>query len=171
MGYAMLRGDIGAMMPLEQGLARWMKGQSSEMWYEFARGVQFDAPGATIDLLLAADWISRQPGCDRSTALVLLLRAVQAGLLTSAPPGLDAEVSRAFCLDLHARLARGKWSARWRIGTAKLQLIRAYFGADGQLPLPEAVLHGGSFGAHPGYVFAGTRPYTLVQRQPAQLAA
>lgn len=163
----MLQGEIGAAVPLMQGLTAWMQDQPPEMWYEFARGVQFDAPGATIDLLMTADWIVRQPECDRATALVLLLRTAQAGLFTSAPAGMDAGVTRAFCLSLHQQLAARRWPARWRISTAKLQLLRAWFGRDSQMPLPEAVLHGGHHAAHPAHVFAAGRPWLLARRLAA----
>ena len=90
---------------LPDGLTAWMKTQGPKVWHAFARGVEFDDPNATIDVLLAAHWIARQPDMDRATGLLLLARALQAGLHIYAPPAMDDTAARAFCIDLHQRLS------------------------------------------------------------------
>ena len=42
-----------------------------------------------------------QTDMDHATGLLLLTRALQAGLRIYAPPALDEAAARAFCIDLH----------------------------------------------------------------------
>lgn len=97
---------------LPDGLTAWMQTQGPKVWHAFARGVEFDAPDATIDVLLAAHWIARQPDMDRATGLLMLARALKAGLHIYAPAAMDDAAARAFCLDLHQRMSLSQATAR-----------------------------------------------------------
>lgn len=126
--------ETGAVA-LPDGLMRWMQGQGPKVWHAFARGVEFDHPGATIDLLLAAHWIARQPDMDRATGLLLLARALQAGLHISAPVAMDDAAARAFCLDLHHRLALATTEARLPVMPEDQALIDSLFDDEAALRL------------------------------------
>lgn len=124
--------ETGAVA-LPEGLTRWMQGQGPKVWHAFARGVEFDHPEATIDVLLAAHWISRQPDMDRATGLLLLARALKAGLNIYAPVAMDDAAARAFCLDLHHRLTLASTEARLPVMPDDQVLIETLF--DDEAPL------------------------------------
>lgn len=124
--------ETGAVA-LSDGLMQWMQGQGPKVWHAFARGVEFDHPDATIDVLLAAHWIARQPDMDRATGLLLLARALQAGLHIYAPVAMDDTAARAFCLDLHHRMALAKGEARFAVMPEDQALIETLF--DDEAPL------------------------------------
>jgi hypothetical protein len=156
-------------LPLSQGLLHWTRAQSPAMWHEMACGMDFASPKATVDLLMAADWITRQPGCCRATALMLLARMVEADLHRNAPAHMAPEAAQALTLQLHAALARGRFAtAEFRLTPAQSALVQALFGATGPLPLPPAALTHGRAHAHAPYAFVGHRP---VQAAPAMTLA
>jgi hypothetical protein len=126
--------ETGAVA-LPEGLMRWMQGQGPKVWHAFARGVEFDHPGATIDLLLAAHWIARQPDMDRATGLLLLARALKVGLHIYAPVAMDDTAARAFCLDLHHRLALASTEARLPVMPEDQALIDTLFEHEAPLRL------------------------------------
>lgn len=128
---------------LSEGLKSWMQSQGPKVWHAFARGVEFDAPDATIDLLLAAHWIARQPDMDRATGLLLLARALKAGLHIYAPVAMDDAAARAFCLDLHQRLSLSEAPARLPVMADEQALIDGLSDGEAPLPLPPTALKRG----------------------------
>jgi hypothetical protein len=128
---------------LPDGLKAWMQTQGPKVWHAFARGVEFDAPDATIDLLLAAHWIARQPDLDRATGLLLLARALKAGLHIYAPVAMDDAAARAFCLDLHQRLSVSDAPARLAVMPEEEALIEGLCDGEAPLPLPRTALKRG----------------------------
>lgn len=144
---------------LKDGLMRWMQGHGPKVWHAFARGVEFDAPDATIDLLLAAHWIVRQPDMDRATGLLLLARALKAGLHVFAPPAMDDRAASAFCIDLHHRLSVGATEARLPVMPEDAALIEGLFSHEAPLPLPATALKRGIMPC--AFSFIGNRPHLI----------
>ncbi len=148
-----------AAVAMPEGLTAWMQTQGPKVWHAFARGVDFAAPGATIDLLLAAHWIARQPDMDRATGLLLLARALKAGLHVTAPAAMDDAAARAFCLHLHQRLSLSAAPARLPVMPDDQALIEGLFNGDGPLPLPHSPLKHGL--APCAVTFSANRPHGI----------
>ena len=150
-----------AAVAMPDGLTAWMQTQGPKVWHAFARGVDFAAPDATIDLLRAAHWIARQPDTDRATGLLLLARALKAGLHIAAPAAMDDAAARAFCLDLHQRLSLCSAPARLPVMPEEQMLIDGLSNGDGPLPLPHSPLR---YGIAPCAVtFSANRPHLVAQ--------
>ncbi|WP_430465172.1 hypothetical protein [Tabrizicola sp.] len=149
---------------LPDGLKAWMQGQGPKVWHAFAQSVEFDAPDATIDLLIAAHWIAQQPDMDRATGLLLLARALKAGLHIYAPPAMDDRAARAFCIHLHQRLALSSTEARLPVTPEDQATIARLFTAEAPLTLPHMALKTGTLPQ--AYRFQANRPY-LIHRRPA----
>ncbi len=100
------------------------------MWHEFAIGVDFADPRATIDLLIAADQITRSPDCDRATAALLLAKAAVAGFHRGdCPAGFDETAARAFAVRLTDALVTGVYeTARLALPPLALRMVRAELG-------------------------------------------
>ncbi len=80
---------MSVSIPMPLGLAAFLDMEGPDMWHAFALGVDFQDPRASIDLLLAADRITRSPACDRATAALLLAKAAVAGFHRGeCPPAL-----------------------------------------------------------------------------------
>ena len=148
-----------AAVAMPDGLTAWMQTQGPKVWHAFARGVDFAAPDATIDLLLAAHWIARQPDTDRATGLLLLARALKAGLHIAAPAAMDDAAARAFCLDLHQRLSLSQTEARLPIAPEDHAAIDALSHAEAPLPLPASALKRGALPS--AYSFHANRPHLI----------
>jgi hypothetical protein len=150
-----------APLPLPEGLAAFLLGQEPAMWHEFALGLDFRAPGGTIDLLLAADRICARPDCDRATAALILARAVQAGFHRGeVPPGFDEGAARDFTLTLAQALREGRFAtARFALPPQEHRLIAGVLGLRGPIGLPPLAL--GHTPHQPPYGFAGLRPHAL----------
>ena len=156
---------LPAPLPMEHGLLAWTRSQGNAMWHEMACGIDFTDPHATIDLLLAVQWITRQESCCRATALLLLARMVAADLHRDAPPQLAPEAARVMCRHLHRRLAEGRFpAAHYLLTLAQQEQVDDLFGVEGPLPLPAAATTCGASLPHPPYAFLGWRP---VQALPA----
>lgn len=153
--------ETGAVA-LTDGLKAWMQGQGPKVWHAFARGVEFDAPDATIDVLLAAHWIARQPDMDRATGLLLLARALKAGLHIYAPVAMDDAAARAFCLDLHQRLSVSDAPARLPVMADEQALIDGLSDGEAPLPLPPTALKRGI--APCAVSFTANRPQMIATR-------
>ena len=147
------------VVALPDGLTRWMQGQGPKVWHAFARGVEFDAPDATIDVLMAAHWIARQPDMDRATGLLLLARALKAGLHIFAPVAMDDAAARAFCLDLHQRLSLAEAPARLPVMPDEAALIDGLSDGEAPLPLPRTALKTGI--APCAVTFRTNRPHLI----------
>lgn len=150
-----------APLPLDEGLLDWTRRQSPDMWHEIARRADFTAPGATIDLLLACHWIALQPFCDRATALLMLTRAVEGGLLGRAcPPQFAPEAAQAFCRALHRALEAGCFlEERILLTPLDLRAIDANLGEGSPLALAPALRRTAGRRPHrPPFAFAGQRP-------------
>ena len=160
---------LPAPVPMEQGLLSWTRSQGPAMWHEIACGIDFAGPHATIDLLLAVQWITRQETCCRSTALLLLARMVAAGLHQDAPAHLAPDAARVMCQHLHRRLAEGRFpEARYLLTLSQQDLVEDLFGAHGPMALPGPVRTSGTSLPHPPYAFVGWRP---IMALPALSAA
>jgi hypothetical protein len=150
---------LPAPASMEQGLLAWTRAQGPAMWHEIACGIDFADTRATIDLLMAVQWITRQENCCRATALMLLARMVAAGLHDNGPAHLAPEAARVMCQHLHRRLAEGRFpEARYLLTLSQRDLVEALFGAEGPMPLPDAVRASGASLPHPPYAFVGWRP-------------
>lgn len=146
-------------VPMEEGLLAWTRGQGPDMWHEIACGIDFAEPHATIDLMLAAQWITRQDGCCRATALLLLARLLAADFHHEAPPHMAPEAARIMARELHRRLAQGRFPvARFRLSPGQMALVQAVLGDRGAMPLPAPALTDGTEIAHPPHAFLGWRP-------------
>jgi hypothetical protein len=147
-----------ASIPLPEGLHGFLAAQSPDMWHEFALGLDFADPKATIDLLLAAATITTSPACDRATAAVILAKAAAAGFHRGeCPPGFDEEAARAFAVRLSDALANGAYqSARFALPPEALRLVTKQLGPRGPLPLPALAL--GHTPHRPRFAFAGWHP-------------
>ena len=160
-----------AALPLTEGLLDWTRRQGPDMWHEIALSADFSAPTATIDLLLAANWITLQPACDRATALVLLARATRDGLHTGqCPLQLAPEAARTFARVLHAALAANCFLVeRVRLGAADLALIDAQLGEDSPFALTlEQRRTTGRLSHHAPYALVGQRPVPARTQARAQ---
>lgn len=155
----MRKSEQSGPVALPDGLMAWMQTQGPKVWHAFARGVEFDDPNATIDVLLAAHWIARQPDMDRATGLLLLARALKAGLHIYAPPAMDDTAARAFCIDLHQRLSLHHGEARLPLMPEDQAAVEALFSPDAALPLPPCALRSGYQPA--SYAFHGNRPHPM----------
>lgn len=145
-------------VPMPQGLAAFLLGESPQMWHEFALGLDFHHPGATIDLLLAADAVTSRPECDRATAALILAKAAAAGFHRGdCPAGFDGGAARAFVVRLSDALVTGAFAtARLALPPGALRLVQAQLGPRGPLPMQPF-----AFGSQPHrthLVFAGWRP-------------
>ncbi len=141
---------------LPDGLLRWMQGQGPKVWHAFARGNEFDHPDATIDVLLAAHWIVQQPDMDRATGLLLLAKALTAGLHIYAPKAMDNAAAAAFCVDLHQRLSSDVTEARLPVMPEDEALIAGLFAEECPLSLPAQALKRGIVPC--AYTFQSNRP-------------
>lgn len=132
-------------LPMDEGLTAALLRLGPAMWHDFALTLDWAAPGTTIDLLLAAEAVTRRPDCDRATAALILARALAAGFhRAEAPPGFPAEVARAFAIRLQAALAAGRFAAaRYGLPPAALRLVQRELGPRGPLPMPPL-----AFGSH-----------------------
>jgi hypothetical protein len=149
---------MSVSIPMPTGLAAFLRMEGPDMWHEFAIGVDFTDPRATIDLLIAADQITRHRDCDRATAALLLAKAAVAGFHRGdCPPGFDETAARAFAVRLTDALVTGAYqTARLALPPQALRMVRAELGPRGPLPLPPL-----AFGSRPHqarYEFAGWRP-------------
>ena len=153
--------SFATALPLTEGLLTWTQRQSPDTWHEIARRAEFAAPGATIDLLLTLHWISRQPSCDRATALLILTRAAEAGLQGRDCPGqMEPKAAKAFCKALYKAL-RTDGFARKDLALTPIDLaaIDAHLGPDGAFPLtPLQRRNTGTSPHHPACDFARQRP-------------
>ena len=129
-------GFISAL-PLFEGLLGWSKRQGRDMWHEIARTADFTDPRATIDLLLTLNWISLQPGCDRATALLILTRALEAGLhRKDCPPQMAPQAAKAFCKGLHHALNADCFiQETLALSEADIAAIDAQLGTEGPFAL------------------------------------
>jgi hypothetical protein len=145
-------------VPLPEGLTAWLVPEGPEMWHEFALGLDFADPRATIDLLIAADAVTRHPDCDRATAALILAKAAGAGFhLGHCPAALDGGAARALVVRLSDALVTGSFpTARRGLPPAALRLVRQMLGPRGPLEMPP--LSFGSGPHAPRHVFAGWRP-------------
>ena len=97
---------------------------------------------------------------DRATGLLLLARALKAGLHIAAPAAMDDAAARAFCLELHQRLSLGSAPARLPVMPEEQMLIDGLSNGDGPLPLPHSPLRYGiapcavTFSAHRSHLIA-----------------
>lgn len=155
----MRRNDNTCLVSLPGGLMSWMQGQGPKVWHAFAREVAFDRPDATIDVLLAAYWISRQPDMDRATGLLLLARALQAGLHIYAPVAMDDAAARGFCRELHHRLAMSSDVARLPVLPADEALIETLYDDEAPLRLVPCALRRGAMPC--AFTFQANRPLLL----------
>ncbi|MEZ5798914.1 MAG: hypothetical protein R3D63_16445 [Paracoccaceae bacterium] len=153
-----------APVPLPQGLAAFLLSETPAMWHEFALGLDFADPHATIDLLLAAHAITRSADCDRATAALILAKATAAGFhRAEAPAAFDAGAARAFALGLAGDIAAGRFArARFALPPEALRLIIRQLGPRGALRLPPLSL--GHVPHRARFAFAGWHPV----RRPAQ---
>ncbi len=147
------------LVALPGGLMGWMQAQGPKVWHTFARGVEFDHPDATIDVLLAAHWLARQPDMDRATGLLLLAKALKAGLHIYAPKGMDDRAAAAFCIDLHHRLSIGTPEARLPVMPEDEALIVGLFHNEAPLPLASHPLKRGIVPCI--FAFTANRPHLI----------
>ena len=140
-------------MPL--GLTAFLLPEGPDMWHEFALGLEFADPCATIDLLIAADAITAKPECDRATAALILAKAAAAGFHRGeVPKGFDADAARAFAVRLTDALVTGRYTAaRFGLPPEALRLVIRQLGPHGPLTLPPLSLGKGA--ARARYGFAG----------------
>lgn len=141
-------------LPLPRGLTAFLLPEGPDMWHEFALGLDFSDPRASIDLLLAADAITSRAECDRATALLILAKARAAGFHRGeCPPGFDGDAARAFAGRLSAALAAGAFpTARFALPPQAQRLVAELAG------LPRQRL--GWVAHRPHHGFAGWRPVT-----------
>jgi hypothetical protein len=148
-------------LPLNEGLLDWTRRQSRDTWHELAKVADFTAQGATIDLLLALHWVSQHPDCDRATALLILTRALQAGLHgKDCPPQMAPQAAKAFCKGLHNALKAGCFLQETLLLTDDDKAaITAQLGDDGPFALPADLrATAGETPHRPAYGFAHQRP-------------
>lgn len=148
-------------LPLSEGLLGWTKAQTRDMWHEIARSADFNDPRASIDLLLTLHWISLQPECDRATALLILTRAVEAGLhRKDCPVQMVPQAAKAFCKGLHFALnADCFMKETLALTETEKAEIDAQLGVEGPFPLSEDRRRtSGKDLPRPAYAFVGQRP-------------
>jgi hypothetical protein len=148
-------------IPLPLGLAAFLMPEGPGMWHEFALGLDFAHPRATIDLLIAADAVTRRPDCDRATAALILAKASLAGFHRGqCPPGYDETAARAFVVRLTDALLTGAFArADLALPPSALRLVQAQLGPRGPLPMPPFAF--GSHVAGARYGFAGWHPVVV----------
>lgn len=149
------------MIPMPEGLTAFLLPEGPAMWHEFALGLDFADPHATIDLLLAADAITARPDCDRATAALILARAVAAGFHRGEVPlGFVPGAAQAFAARLAADLRAGRFAqGRLALPPEALRLVIRMLGPRGPVPLPPLAL--GSLPHRPRFGFAGWHPVAL----------
>lgn len=145
-------------VPMPQGLTDFLMPLGAAMWHEFALGLDFSDPHATIDLLLAANAITSHPDCDRATAALILAKAAAAGFHRGeAPAGFDGQAARAFAANLADRMVTGAFAtARLALSPEALRTVIRQLGPRGPLPLPPLSLGRSAHRAR--YGFAGWHP-------------
>lgn len=155
-------------VPLPDGLTAFLLPQGPDMWHEFALGLDLADPRATIDLLIAADRITRRADCDRATAALILAKAAAAGFHRGeGPAAMDAGAGRALVVRLSDALVTGAYrQARLGLPPSALRLVRQELGPRGPLAMPP--LSFGHVPHAPRFAFAGWRP---VGPAPAARAA
>ena len=143
---------------MPQGLAAFLLPLGPAMWHEFALGLDFADPRATIDLLIAADAVTARPDCDRATAALILAKAVTTGFHRGqCPPAFDGRAARAFANRLSDAMVTGAYpTARFALDPQSLRLVIRALGTRGPLRLPPLSL--GVQPHHPPCAFAGWRP-------------
>ncbi|MFM2365553.1 MAG: hypothetical protein RIR95_160 [Pseudomonadota bacterium] len=148
-------------LALEKGLMGWAMHQGPAMWHEIAKGVDFNNPRATIDLLMTAEWITHQKECDRATALLFLARAVEAGFdKGQANPAMHPEAAVAFTHSLARAISAHQFPiAQFGLTKDEQTLAQTCFGADGPLQLGTEALNTGIAAHNPPFAFYQTRPY------------
>lgn len=146
------------------GLTAFLMPEGPQMWHEFALGLDFADPHATIDLLLAADAITSHPDCDRGTAALILAKSAAAGFHRGeCPVAFDERAARAFVIRLSdAMVTKAFATARLGLPPQALRLVAQQLGPRGPLPLPPLSL--GHMPHQPPFTFAGWHPVPL----PAQ---
>jgi hypothetical protein len=124
-------------IPMNNGLMAWAQHQGPAMWHEIAKGLDFATPLGTIDLLLAAQWITHQSECDRATALLLLARAAEAGFHKGlAPAAMYPEAAQAFSHSLARALTADQFpDAHFALTADEIALLEKHFGPTGAFPL------------------------------------
>lgn len=149
-------------IPMPDGLSAFLATEGPDMWHEFALGVEFSEPKGSIDLLIAADQVTRSPNCDRATAALLLAKAAEAGFHRGeCPPGFDPMAARAFVVRLTDALLTGAFrQARFALPPTALRLVLKELGPRGPLRLPPMAF--GSQPHRPSHDFAGWRPVAPV---------
>lgn len=154
-------------IPMPEGLTACLLPLGPAMWHEFALHLDWATPGGTIDLLLAADRITRQPDCDRATAALILAKAAAAGFHRGAvPPGFEPDAARAFTRRLCDDMVTRRFAtARFGLPPAALRLVHRELGPHGPLAMPPLPF---GRGAHnPPHGFDGLR---LRERAEMRLA-
>ncbi|MFZ1467691.1 MAG: hypothetical protein WAT09_01805 [Paracoccaceae bacterium] len=143
---------------MPQGLTACLVPLGPDMWHEFALGLEFSDPHATIDLLLAADAITSHPQCDRATAALILAKAAAAGFHRGeAPAAYDGAAARAFANRLTELMVTGTYaSARFALPPLALRLVIRQLGPHGPLTLPPLSL--GHSPHRPRYGFSAWHP-------------
>ena len=147
-------------LPLPEGLTAFLLPEGPAMWHEFALGLDFADPLATIDLLLAADAITSRADCDRATAALILAKAMEAGFHRGGcPPGYVEEAVQAFAIRLSADLAAGRFPvARFALPVGAARLVDAQLSPFGLMPpTPGGAVH------LPRYLFSGWQPFARSQ--------
>ncbi len=158
---ALNHAGFATALPLTEGLLDWVRLQSRDTWHEIAREAEFQAHGATIDLLLALHWISQQPACDRATALLILTRASEAMLHTrDCPVQMVPQAAKSFCRGLHNALRADCFLQETLLLTDEdLAAIDAQLASNGPFCLPAALRRtSGTIPHHPAYAFVDQRP-------------
>jgi hypothetical protein len=140
---------------MPQGLTAFILPEGPDMWHEFALGVEFAAPCATIDLLMAADAVTAQPTCDHATAALILAKAAGVGFHRGdAPAAYDDQAAHAFANRLTDGMVTGRFAtARFGLPPEALRLVIRQLGPHGPLALPPLSLGKGLH--RPRYVFEG----------------
>jgi hypothetical protein len=152
---------FASALPLTEGLLDWTKLHSPDTWHEIASRAEFGSPRATIDLLLALNWIAQQPACDRATALLILTRAAQARLHTKdCPAHMAPPAAKAFCKGLHSALKADCFLHETiALSSQDLAEIDAELGDDGPFALTQDKRRtAGQSASRPAYAFVGQRP-------------
>jgi hypothetical protein len=133
---------------MPDGLLGWARSQGAKSWHDIAHHCDFADVRCGVDPLLAAFWITRQPGCDRATALLFLAKAIAAGFLDQPPAHHDLKACSAFARWLHLRLDDGEYPCNGlALNMAETALVRRHLGPSSRLALPKSVR---SVGAVPG---------------------
>ncbi len=156
---------------MPHGLHNFLAAETPDMWHEFALGLDFADPKATIDLLIAAAAITADPACDRATAALILAKAAAAGFHRGqCPPGFDPSAARAFANRLSDAMVTGAYpNARFALPPEALRLVIRQLGPRGPLPLPPLSL--GQTPHRPRCAFVGWHPVAHPLAAPAHTQA